>query len=581
MNIPLQRRSHSLWKTLLLHGVFGLMLVMAWYYFKERLYADSAYYIFHSIDSGSFVTANQRIVLAISEIISLAFYYLGANLHTILVTWSVSHVLFYYLLFIIVYHFHKNEAAGIAIVLLQVIGQVWLYYSPMLEICYGAALLVVFNVLLEEKKFTVQRWFWLIFLEILVLTSHPENFVLFFFVMMNDIIRNGFKKKVHITFFALLIACIIFKSMFISEYEGGKLGFMLDPKQNHLYENLWNKNYMIDVFRIFMEHYQILFLFLILVTATMVLRRRWKMMFLLYFCTAGLIVLINATNPAREYSRYNESLYYPLVGLLTLVFVNEFYKLLPYKARMAAFAGVLCIALVHLNEIKKNGDYLKLRTFQIESIIQSTRELGLKKSMVEMENAEKNRWFLNWSYPIETLLLSSLSGPAQTVSVMSDEDYDYRDTTIELTPQRFMLRRWEIREDGDLLPFFNLKTGEYVSLNNADSGITEAQLKGKISLTMHAEKSLEAYSRIFLPVEISNNSGKKIPSLPITQNFFRVEVNNGDQTSSIDIPIDIDIDDHYTEVVSCPLNGINKPGKVTVRMMVAGAEVAATEGTIN
>src|SRR6186713_1977607 len=174
MDIPAKRRTRSLLKTIILHGVFGLMLAMAWYFFKERLYADSAYYIFHSIDSGSFVTANQRIVLAISEIISLAVFYFGGNLHTILITWSVSHVLFYYLLFIIVYHVHRNESAGIAIILLQVIGQLWLYYSPMLEICYGAAFLVVFSVLLEEKKFTVHRWFWLLVLEILVLTSHPE-----------------------------------------------------------------------------------------------------------------------------------------------------------------------------------------------------------------------------------------------------------------------------------------------------------------------------------------------------------------------------------------------------------------------
>src|SRR5689334_66335 len=102
MVIPANRQSLQPWKTIFLHGIFGLMLVMALYFFKERLYADSAYYIFHSIDSGSFVTANQRIVLAISEIISLVVFYLGGNLHTLLITWSVSHVLFYYLLFIIV-----------------------------------------------------------------------------------------------------------------------------------------------------------------------------------------------------------------------------------------------------------------------------------------------------------------------------------------------------------------------------------------------------------------------------------------------------------------------------------------------
>ena len=581
MDILANRRTLSIWKTIFLHGIFGLMLVMSWHFFKERLYADSAYYIFHSIDSGSFVTANQRIVLALSEIISLAVYYLGGNLHTILITWSVSHVLFYYLLFIIVYHFHKNEAAGIAIILLQVIGQIWLYYSPMLEICYGAALLVVFSVLLEEKKFTVQRWFWLIILEILVLTSHPENFVLFFFIVMYDILNNGFRKKVHFTFFVLLIVCIIFKTLTFSEYEGGKLGFMLNPDQNHMYENLWNKKYMEDVFGIFVENYKVLFLFLLLATSAILLRRRYKTLLLTYFCAGGLIVLVNATNYAREYTRYNESLYYPVVGLLTMVFMLEFYRILPDKTRMVSFAALICISLVYLNGIRNNGEYLKLRTFQIEEIIRVSRESELKKSMVRMENAERDRWFLNWSYPIETLLLSSLSGPGQTVSVMSDEDFNYRDTTIELTPQRFMLRRWEIREDNDLLPFFNMKTGEYVALNNADTLITDGLLKGKISLDLNVEKSVCAYSKIYFPVEINNNSTKKIPSLPVTTNFFHVEISNESQTSSLDIPFDIDIPEHYTEVVSCPATGINKPWQVSVIMKVGGEEVASKDTVIN
>jgi hypothetical protein len=581
MVIPVHRKSLHLWKTLFLHSLFGLMLIMAIYFFKERLYADSAYYIFHTIDSGSFVTANQRIVLAISEIISLAVYYSGANLHTILLTWSVSHVLFYYLLFIIVYHIHKNEAAGVAIILLQVIGQVWLYYSPMLEICYGAALLVVFAVLLDEKKFTVSRWFWLIVLEILVLTSHPENFVLFFFVIVADIISNGFRKKIHITFFVLLIICIIFKSMTFSEYEGGKLGYMLNLDQNHQYENLWNKHYMGDVFGIFFSHYKVLFVFLLLSTVTMILRRRWMMLLLLYFCAGGLIVLINATNYAREFTRYNESLYYPIVGLMTLAFISEFYILLPRITKTVVFICIILISVSQLNIIKINGEYLKLRTMQLEEMVHVSESAGLKKSLVRLENVEKDRWVLNWSYPMETLLISSLEGPSQTVSLVDDEDFDYRDTSIALTPDRFILRRWEIRDNSNLLPFFNMKYGDYVSLNNADSAVTKESVAGKLSIALNDEKPLEAYSKIFIPVEILNSTGKKIPSLPIDANYFLVQVSNGEQLSSSQIPFDVDITDHYTEIVGCALNGIRKPIKISVKMMIGNLEIAAAEATIN
>jgi hypothetical protein len=165
--------------------------------------------------------------------------------------------------------------------------------------------------------------------------------------------------------------------------------------------------------------------------------------------------------------------------------------------------------------------------------------------------------------------------------VIADEDFDYRDTTIELTPFRFILRRWEIRDDTDLLPFFNLKTADYVALNNADTTLSDSLFKGKISLVPKVEKSFVAYSRIFIPVEIINNSGRKIPSLPVDANYFRMEIKNGDHTSSMDIPFDIDLTEKYTEVISCPLNGIEKPMNVHVKMIVGGREVAAAEAVLN
>ena len=214
-------------------------------------------------------------------------------------------------------------------------------------------------------------------------------------------------------------------------------------------------------------------------------------------------------------------------------------------------------------------------------MVNASRKEGLKKSLIRLENVEKERWALNWSYPMETLVLSSLDGPANTVSLIADEDIDYRDTSIALTPNRFILRRWEIRDNSNLLQFFNMKYGDYIPLNNADTGITNELLTGKISLALKPEKSLEAYSRVFVPVEVSNKSGKKIPSLPIEKNYFQVHVSNDDQSSTTQIPLDIDISDRYLEVVSCPLNGIKKPWRLSVKMMMGGEEVASTEATVN
>ena len=228
---------------------------MAYQFFKERLYADSSYYIFNTIDSGFFVTPHHRIVLAISEIVPLIFFYLGASLKLILVAWSLGHVLFYYSVFLVAFYKFRNESAALAVILLNVIGQTWLYFSPMLEICYGAALLIIFKILLDENKLTRWRWFWMIILEIFILTSHPENFVIFFFVIGYDILKSGFRKNPHLLLLLVFIAAIIFKTQTFSEYEGGKINFMTDTNQNHLYENLWNKVYLSDLWSLFRDYY--------------------------------------------------------------------------------------------------------------------------------------------------------------------------------------------------------------------------------------------------------------------------------------------------------------------------------------
>ena len=299
---------------------------MAFQFYKERLYADSSYYIFNTIDSGFFVTPHQRIVLALSEIVPLLFFYLGASLKVILVVWSLGHVLFYYVIFLIAFYKFRNEGAALAVILLNVIGQTWLYFSPMLEICYGAALAVLFKILLEENNRNFMRWTWLVILEILVLTSHPENFVVLFFILGYDVLKNGYRNKIHLPLLLIFIATIVFKTQTFSEYEGGKISFMTDTNQNHLYENLGKADYLGKLWAVFRDYYKDLITIFCLIIAVLFARKNWLLNLFFILTIAGVLLLVNATNFADEYTRYNESLYYPLVTIIVIVFALEVYQ---------------------------------------------------------------------------------------------------------------------------------------------------------------------------------------------------------------------------------------------------------------
>src|SRR5207237_3728904 len=118
-------RKNSLWQIVAMHALFAVFFVMAFILYKERLFVDCAYYIFYTVNDQFFRVDHHRFVLAISQLLPLAEVYLRIGLKTILVTYSLGHVLFYYALLLIVVHRFQDVTAGIAILLLQVIGQLY------------------------------------------------------------------------------------------------------------------------------------------------------------------------------------------------------------------------------------------------------------------------------------------------------------------------------------------------------------------------------------------------------------------------------------------------------------------------
>ena len=574
-------RTGNRWKEIVFHGYFLFMFILAFHFFKERLYADSSYYIFNTIDSGFFVTPHQRIVLAFSEIVPLLFFYAGASLKTILVAWSLGHVLFYYAVFLVAFYKFKNEAGALAVILLNVIGQTWLYFSPMLEICYGAALLVLFKILLDENILTRLRWCWLILLEIFVLTSHPENFVIFFFVLGYDILKNGFRKSPHLALFLIFVATIVFKTQTFSEYEGGKIHFMTDTHQNHLYENLFRKEYLSGLWKLFSGHYpDLMLLFLVTLIALIAQKKMLRPLFLFGTIT-GLLILVNVTNFARDYSRYNESLYYPLVAITGIAFTFEVYQSAKLTWKIYLLSGCMVIAIGRISGINTNGDYLSCRTIQLEALIRKAHELDKGKCIVNMGNAEPERWNLNWSYPIESILLSSLAAPDSTVSLVPDEDYTYRDTSVQLTAGKTIIRRWEIRDNQAVLPFFKFRKEDYFAMNTLDTVTPADFFPGKFKLVINEQAPGYYYDRLFFSVTIANISGKTLSSLPAENCFLKIRCEQNGKITESQIPLDIDLYNEYIQTLSCPLEKNSGETGVTTKLFRNGVELVSAYHRFN
>jgi len=301
----------------------------------------------------------------------------------------------------------------------------------------------------------------------------------------------------------------------------------------------------------------------------------------LFSLIAGLLILVNTTNFAHVFSRYNESLYYPLVSVTIVAFAFEVYDAVKGKWKTILLACCCLLVFFRVSKIHANGNYLSLRLLQMDEIVRQAHEIHHGKCIVKIDNAEKERWNLNWSYPMESMLLSATAGPDSTVSLIADEDYDNRDTTVQLTEDRTIIRRWEITENEKVRPFFIFRNENYFSFNSIDTVTPNEFYTGKINLEFTEIEPGFFYDRIFFSVTLSNSSGKPLSSLPLEKCFLETSCEHNGEVSKSQIPLDIDLYSKYTQILSCPVEKGSGEFNVTTKLFRNGVEIKSALYTFN
>ena len=75
----------------------------------------------------------------------------------------------------------------------------------------------------------------------------------------------------------------------------------------------------------------------------------------------------------------------------------------------------------------------------------------------------------NWSYPIETMLLSSYESSQKTITICTDQDINFRQNISKLLPHQYLFRRWEIYNVEKLnKKYYKLDSLNYSILNEVN-----------------------------------------------------------------------------------------------------------------
>lgn len=445
-------------KSVIEHILFLTLGVLSIILFEARLYSDSSYYISRVINHESFWVEHHRFILIFSQWLPLIGLKIGLSLKSILVLYSIGHVLFFYFLFLICKYRYKDNSAGLMLLALQTLGIMSGFYVPMFELYYAAGFLVLFSTLLPSAK-NIYLTLILAILLFFIVTAHFYAYILVAYVLLIHSIKVKFKNFTQLTIFAIILTgCMIFKKLTISEYEYGKSMAFLNTLKNGNY----NLNYISNLFDFLLKFYKSLSAIFIASIIGLGILKKYTQLFITLFFFLLVLAMVNISFYGFHQSHYQEQVYFPLSFITAYAFIYLLYPNIFNGPRLLLYGSLILIFMGRIYSIEENKTFYKERVIAMKKFIHSLKKYKSKKIIVS-ETAFKND--PNWSFPIETMIFSSYNGPENTLTVCTETDASFNKNSEKIEPHQYIFRKWEIYPIEHLnTHYFKLDTSIYLDI---------------------------------------------------------------------------------------------------------------------
>ncbi|MCB9185984.1 MAG: hypothetical protein H6601_04485 [Flavobacteriales bacterium] len=440
---------------LLEHVGFLVLGILAVLLANERLIADSGYYFIQVVNSEWFWIEHNRLILALSQIAVLLGTWAGIGMKGLIIVYSIWHVLFFYLIYLVSKFKYRNGAAGLILLLIQTLGMGFGFFVPMFELYYAAGLIILFDSILSEGQIKLPQTLLLGILSIFIASAHFFAVALLGMVIIVHGIESRFKHlRSYVVPILAIIAVLIFKKFNISEYEQGKIDWFI----NGLHNFTFSAEYLNNLSSFLSAHYVDFLLIMALNLALIVYSRKWMILAVFIGSVVILTVMVTISDPWFQASRYQEQVYFPLMFLAAYFLVKYGFASNHNWLKHGAVALVSVTFLIRIIGIQEKSEWFTGRLNELRGHIQLAQELEGTKFIV---NEAKLEFEPNWSYPIESLIISA-SEFEKTVTICTDADISYDDNRTKLLPNQFLFRRWEVHELSELNPaYFELDSSEY------------------------------------------------------------------------------------------------------------------------
>jgi hypothetical protein len=338
-----------------------------------------------------------------------------------MILYSVGDVLYYYLIFLLIRLYFKNEHATFWFFIIYLSTLAYSFFCPVTELIQGLVLLPVVYCLFE--KGTAAYKFLIYALTLLIIFSHPLLFIplgaLFAFYLIKE---NLLKKQWGLVFFFLVL--LILKLLTLDKYDSQKTFY---PVVYNDYGNLYNIldfNYLVVFFKMLFVNYAVLFFLFGWSCFILVNRKELRLLLIYLGSVLGFLVIIICTHHFEHITNYSERMLLPLPCLVALPIGLIGSNKNKSAVQLFSFIILFGFFLFRLSVIFEAGQEFVLRNEQMKRIIHVSRLMRSQKVIAD-ENLLEQLPFANtgWCYSIESMLLSAIDGPDKVVSIAMQHEH--------------------------------------------------------------------------------------------------------------------------------------------------------------
>lgn len=412
------------------HLMFLVLFVLAVVYYLERtIFVDPCYAVFNLIYYKSYIVEAGRTTAVYPQTLALLAIRWGWPLKSVLAVYSVSFILLYYIIYLVIAYIFRLRRLALAVPLALLLGVKYSFFWISTETHQAVAYTILFYAFLAWSAgfrpgilYRLIRVVAAAGILYFCFHSHPVALFTVLFALGFFIVENKFWLKPD----GYILAGIIIAMAVAKFLAGSSVGYesFFFKGFGEFFDRLGNI-FGSESFRFLKGNITGIYLFsallFVVTTAWYIMKKQYLK--LVYYLTAILafsLILFTTFN----------IWFFPFIQEKNLMGLNVF-LLIPFlrdvefggkKSRYIVPVMAALIFLTGVFRVVRASAFYRDRLDYIGSLIRSVRDFPEKKFVIPAQMISRERLNVNWGLATESLMLSSLESPDSSVSIYVNDD---------------------------------------------------------------------------------------------------------------------------------------------------------------